>query len=61
MATIVTDSETQSNSRGSAAPEAVVEIDAEYIRGVAKLPDRLIILMDLQKILSLELREGGAA
>ena len=43
------------------APDAVVEIDADYIRGVAKLPDRLIILMDLQKILSLELREGGAA
>ena len=43
------------------APDAVVEIDADYIRGVAKLPDRLIILMDLHKILSLELREGGAA
>ena len=43
------------------APEAVVEIDADYIRGVAKLPDRLIILMDLQKILALELRAGGAA
>lgn len=43
------------------APEAVLEIDADFIRGVAKLPDRLIILMDLQKILSLELREGGAA
>jgi purine-binding chemotaxis protein CheW len=43
------------------APDAVVEIDAQYIRGVAKLKDRLIILMDLQKILSLELREGGAA
>ena len=43
------------------APDDVVEIDADYIRGVAKLPDRLIILMDLQKILSLELREGGAA
>jgi len=43
------------------APDAVVEIDAEFIRGVAKLPDRLIILMDLQKVLSLELREGGAA
>jgi purine-binding chemotaxis protein CheW len=44
-----------------AAPDAVLEIDGDYIRGVAKLPDRLIILMDLQKILSLELREGGAA
>jgi purine-binding chemotaxis protein CheW len=43
------------------APDAVIEIAADYIRGVAKLPDRLIILMDLQKILSLELREGGAA
>jgi purine-binding chemotaxis protein CheW len=43
------------------APEAVVEIDADFIRGVAKLPDRLIILMDLHKVLAVELREGGAA
>ena len=43
------------------APEAVLEIDADFIRGVAKLPDRLIILMELQKILALELGEGGAA
>ncbi len=41
-----------------AAPEDVVEMDdATSIRGVAKLPDRLIILMDLMKTLSLELRE----
>ncbi|MGH9885885.1 MAG: chemotaxis protein CheW [bacterium] len=44
-----------------AAPEEVVEIDANYIRGVAKLQTRLIILMDLQKILALELREGAGA
>lgn len=44
-----------------AAPEAVVEIDADFIRGVAKLPDRLIILMDLQKVLAAELGEVGAA
>ena len=44
-----------------AAPDAVMEIDAHFIRGVAKLPDRLIILMDLQAVLSLELKEGGAA
>jgi len=44
-----------------AAPEEVVEIDANYIRGVAKLENRLIILMDLAKVLALELREGGAA
>ena len=44
-----------------AAPEEVVEIDANYLRGVAKLEDRLIMLMDLPKVLALELREGGAA
>jgi purine-binding chemotaxis protein CheW len=44
-----------------AAPEEVVEIDANYLRGVAKLENRLIILMDLNKVLALELREGGAA
>ena len=40
------------------APEEVVEIDAHYIRGVAKLPDRLVILMDLQRILAPELRDS---
>jgi purine-binding chemotaxis protein CheW len=46
------------------APEEVVEIDANYIRGVAKLETRLIILMDLPRVLALELREsaeGGAS
>jgi purine-binding chemotaxis protein CheW len=40
-----------------AAPDEVVEIDAAAVRGVAKLPERLIILMDLMKTLSLELRD----
>jgi purine-binding chemotaxis protein CheW len=40
-----------------AAPEEVVEIDASYIRGVAKLENRLIILVDLQKVLPAELRD----
>jgi len=44
-----------------AAPEEVVAIDANYIRGVAKLEKRLIILMDLHKVLFPELREGAAA
>ena len=52
-------------TRIEAAPEEVVEIDANYIRGVAKLEERLIILMDLPKILALELKaageEGGTA
>ncbi|MFI5182855.1 MAG: chemotaxis protein CheW [Vicinamibacteria bacterium] len=41
-----------------AAPEEVVEIDANYIRGVAKLEKRLIILVDLVKILGVDLREA---
>jgi purine-binding chemotaxis protein CheW len=44
-----------------AAPEEVVTIDAGYIRGVAKLAKRLIILMDLRKVLFPELREGAPA
>jgi purine-binding chemotaxis protein CheW len=44
-----------------AAPDEVVEVDARAVRGVAKLPDRLIILMDLMQTLALELREGGEA
>ena len=43
-----------------AAPEEVTEIDSNYIRGVAKLETRLIILVDLMKILGFELREAGA-
>lgn len=43
------------------APEEVVEIDANYIRGVAKLEARLVILMDLQRILALELREADGS
>jgi purine-binding chemotaxis protein CheW len=44
-----------------AAPGEIVEIDMSYIRGVAKLTDRLIILVDLANILSQELREGAGA
>jgi purine-binding chemotaxis protein CheW len=43
-----------------AAPEEVVEIDSNFIRGVAKLEKRLIILIDLSQILARELREAGA-
>jgi purine-binding chemotaxis protein CheW len=42
------------------APEEVVEIDANYIRGVAKLEKRLIILVDLPKILGVDLRDAIA-
>jgi purine-binding chemotaxis protein CheW len=43
-----------------AAPEELVEIDANYIRGVAKLEKRLIILVDLPKILGVDLRDAMA-
>ena len=36
------------------APEEVVEVDVDYIRGVAKLENRLVILMDLTRILGLD-------
>ena len=41
-----------------AAPEEVVQIDQNFIRGVAKLEGRLIILVDLPKVLQTELREA---
>ncbi|HUG54299.1 MAG TPA: chemotaxis protein CheW [Vicinamibacteria bacterium] len=45
------------------APEEVVEKGAGSVRGVAKLPGRLIILMDLAQVLAVELggEAGGAA
>ncbi|OIN99041.1 MAG: chemotaxis protein CheW [Desulfovibrionaceae bacterium CG1_02_65_16] len=43
-------------------PPAIVSgIDSEYISGVGKLPDRLLILLDLDKLLSTDERQviGG--
>lgn len=43
------------------APEEVLEVDTDYITGVGKMGDRLIILLDLEKLLKrekIELREG---
>ncbi len=47
-------------SRIEPPPEEVVAGGGDYIRGVAKLDDRLIILVDLARILAQELREGPA-
>jgi len=44
------------------APEEVLEIDTDYITGVGKLKDRLIILLDLEKLLRREkfdIKDGG--
>jgi purine-binding chemotaxis protein CheW len=43
-------------SRIEPPPEEVVERGGDYIRGVAKLDDRLIILMDIERLLEHELR-----
>ncbi len=43
-----------------APPEEVVEKGGDYIRGVAKLERRLIILVDLFKILAVELQATGS-
>ncbi len=43
------------------APEEVVQKGGDYIRGVAKLADRLIILVDLERLLATELAAAGAA
>ena len=43
------------------APEEVVDRGGDYIRGVAKLDDRLIILIELERALAHELRAAAAA
>jgi purine-binding chemotaxis protein CheW len=48
-------------SRVEPAPEEVVQKGGDYIRGVAKLDDRLIILVDLERLLATELAAAGAA
>ncbi len=42
-------------------PEEVLQQGGDYIRGVAKLADRLIILVDLERLLAHELGAAGAA
>jgi len=48
-------------SQIEAAPEEVVQKGGDYIRGVAKLADRLIILVDLERLLATELAAAGVA
>jgi purine-binding chemotaxis protein CheW len=48
-------------SRIEPPPDEVVERGGDYIRGVAKLEDRLIILIDLGRALAHELREAPSA
>ncbi len=44
------------------APEMIAGVDTEYIRGVGKIEDRLIILLDLARVISTaEKRELEAA
>jgi len=47
------------------APDLVASVDTEYIRGVGKLEDRLIVMLDLARVISAsetkELQELGTA
>ena len=36
----------------------IAGIDSEYLQGIAKLPDRLVILLDLDRVLALEERQA---
>jgi purine-binding chemotaxis protein CheW len=47
-------------SRIEPPPEEVQDKGGDYIRGVAKLDDRLIIVVDLGRLLAHELRAAGA-
>jgi purine-binding chemotaxis protein CheW len=47
-------------SRIEPPPEEVVERGGDYIRGVAKLDDRLIILVDLERLLAHELKASAS-
>jgi len=42
-------------------PDEVVQKGGDYIRGVAKLKDRLIVLVDLERLLAHELASSGVA
>ena len=42
-----------------AAPEEILDVNVSFIRGVAKLQKRLIILLDLQKILAVEIEHAA--
>jgi purine-binding chemotaxis protein CheW len=48
-------------SRIEPPPEEVLQKGGDYIRGVAKLDDRLIILVDLERLLASELAAAGVA
>jgi purine-binding chemotaxis protein CheW len=43
-----------------APPEEVSDVDSSYLRGVAKLEKRLVILVDLPKILAIEARDASS-
>jgi purine-binding chemotaxis protein CheW len=48
-------------SQIEAPPEEVLQQGGDYIRGVAKLDDRLIILVDLERLLAQELAAASGA
>ena len=43
------------------APELAIGIDTDYIKGVAKLEDRLLILLELEEVLTAEEKKAVSA
>ncbi len=50
-----------SSSTIEPAPEIVTGINSEYIKGVAKLEDRLLIFLDLSKVIDMNEMAGKAS
>ena len=50
-----------SNAQIEPPPDEVLQQGGDYIRGVAKLDDRLIILVDLERLLAHELAAASGA
>jgi len=48
-------------SRIDPPPEIIGGIDADFMKGVGKVEDRLVILIDLEKVLSTEEKEAGSS
>lgn len=42
------------------APESAAEVDAEFIKGIGKMDDRLIIVLDLEKVFDFEADRASA-
>lgn len=61
MADAVTEVLTVSEDAVEPTPEAVSDVDSGYIRGIAKLGDNLVILLDLSALFPEDIPAAQAA